>query len=301
MTYKIDKEEICSLLDCFRFKKIAKNNSYDIILNITKEIGNDFLDGRGKYIREQYEQDDEFKNKISKLSFICDKDNRLCTKCPISKYCNTYIKSELEKNKDSKLKMIDLFCGAGGLSLGFTQVGFIPYLANDIQDCCIDTYSHNHPEVSRDNIILGDIGKVIDKIDKMTDDICIDIVVGGPPCQGFSMANRQRLIDDPRNKLYKYYIEVINKVKPKFFVMENVKGMLSVASQVKEDFENNLYYANIRASHKAIPQNTGQIHLSNFPVASKYPIGILYHLLNNSPVFPEYIWHTILSNLYLAL
>ena len=63
------------------------------------------------------------------------------------------------------------------------------------------------------------------------------MIVGGPPCQGFSMANRQRLIDDPRNKLYKSYVKVVSIVKPKFFVMENVKGMKSVASQVIEDFQ----------------------------------------------------------------
>ena len=53
--------------------------------------------------------------------------------------------------------MIDLFCGAGGLSLGFTQEGFVTTLANDIQDCCVDTYAHNHPETPRDHIILGNI------------------------------------------------------------------------------------------------------------------------------------------------
>ena len=65
----------------------------------------------------------------------------------------------------------------------------------------------------------------------------IDIVVGGPPCQGFSEANRQRVIDDPRNKLYKYFVKAVETITPKVVVMENVKGMLKVANQVVEDYE----------------------------------------------------------------
>ena len=73
----------------------------------------------------------------------------------------------------------------------------------------------------------------------MQDDIDedVDVVVGGPPCQGFSSANQQRIIDDPRNELYKYYIECVKKILPKFVVMENVRGMLKVADQVVEDYE----------------------------------------------------------------
>lgn len=154
--------------------------------------------------------------------------------------------------------MIDLFCGAGGLSLGFSQEGFITSLANDIQDCCVDTYAHNHPETPRDHIVLGDIKDVVENLEKLLDGRSVDIVVGGPPCQGFSMANRQRLIDDPRNYLYKSYVEVVKKVRPKFFVMENVKGMLSVAEQVKEDFRNIGYSVEchvLNAKNYGVPQN----------------------------------------------
>lgn len=154
--------------------------------------------------------------------------------------------------------MIDLFCGAGGLSLGFSQEGFVTSLANDIQDCCVDTYAHNHPETPRDHIVLGDIKDVVENLDEFLAGRSVDIVVGGPPCQGFSMANRQRLIDDPRNYLYKSYVEVVEKVHPKFFVMENVKGMLSVAEQVKEDFRNIGYSVEchiLNAKEFGVPQN----------------------------------------------
>jgi|GEM_PF-84990 len=134
-----------------------------------------------------------------------------------------------------ELTLVDFFCGAGGLSLGFRQVGFNIKLANDIEDVCIETYKLNHPEIPGDKIIKGDIKNIVDNItDYVSEDI--DVVVGGPPCQGFSEANRQRVIDDPRNKLYKYFVAAVEKIAPKFVIMENVKGMLKVAEQVVEDY-----------------------------------------------------------------
>ena len=182
----------------------------------------------------------------------------MCSKCPVKKYCNSYIHhARLNIPKDS-YKIIDLFCGAGGLSLGFKQEGFSIVLANDIEECCIDTYSHNHPEIPSNNIILGDINNIIPQINNLINYQAIDVIVGGPPCQGFSMANRQRLIDDPRNKLYRSYLEVVQKVKPSFFVMENVKGMKSVAKEVQEDFEKIGYiltYKVLNAKDFGVPQN----------------------------------------------
>ena len=147
-------------------------------------------------------------------------------------------RKEIQRKAEKKhhLTLVDLFCGAGGLSLGFLQEGFHVKLANDIEDVCIQTYKYNHPELPTDKLIQGDIKELVDHIqDYIQEDI--DIVVGGPPCQGFSEANRQRVIDDPRNKLYKYYVQAVEKIAPKFVVMENVKGMLKVADQVVEDYE----------------------------------------------------------------
>ena len=134
------------------------------------------------------------------------------------------------------LTLVDFFCGAGGLSLGFLQEGFNVKLANDIEDVCIQTYKYNHPELPTSKLIQGDIKQIVDHVEDYIDED-IDIVVGGPPCQGFSEANRQRVIDDPRNKLYKYYVQAVEKIAPKVVVMENVKGMLKVANQVVEDYE----------------------------------------------------------------
>lgn len=143
---------------------------------------------------------------------------------------------QLVAREQKQLTLVDFFCGAGGLSLGFLQEGFHVKLANDIEDVCIQTYKYNHPELPSEKVIQGDIKEIVDNIDNYIDGD-IDIVVGGPPCQGFSEANRQRVIDDPRNKLYKYFVKAVEKIAPKIVVMENVKGMLKVAGQVIEDYE----------------------------------------------------------------
>lgn len=150
---------------------------------------------------------------------------------------NNKKRKELQEKeaKTSKPKMVDFFAGAGGLSCGFSQAGFRVCFANDFEEVCVRTYRYNHPELSSDKVLKEDIRKIVSKIDDyVTEDI--DIVVGGPPCQGFSSANQQRIIDDPRNELYKYYIEAIKRICPKFILMENVRGMLSVANQVVEDY-----------------------------------------------------------------
>ncbi len=147
------------------------------------------------------------------------------------------VKLQKKNAKNKAPKLIDFFCGAGGLSLGFVQEGFTIDLANDYEDVCIETYKYNHPEIPENRIIHGDIRKIVDHIDDFVDQE-IDVVVGGPPCQGFSSANKQRIIDDPRNELYKYYIKAVEKIAPKFVVMENVKGMLPYADQVVGDYKN---------------------------------------------------------------
>ena len=150
---------------------------------------------------------------------------------------NNSKRKEYQKMNENKYTLVDFFCGAGGLSLGFIQQGFNVKLANDIEDVCIETYLYNHPQLSSKKIIKGDIKEIVDNVESYLD-TDIDVVVGGPPCQGFSSANQHRIIDDPRNKLYKYFIQAVEKIVPKFVVMENVRGMLKVADQVVEDYKN---------------------------------------------------------------
>ncbi len=259
MEYKNDLNEIIALINS---RLVESNHSkYDAqvcLSRMTLPVDDEFLMSRADNIHSAWSDEPIFKEAIKKLSCICNDVDCKCDLCPVNKYCNYNVLNAQRTIIESSPKIVDLFCGAGGLSLGFIQEGYIISLANDIEPCCIDTYSHNHPETPRKHIVLGDIKNVISNIHNLLRFSDVDVVVGGPPCQGFSMANRQRLIDDPRNHLYKSYIDVLKIVKPKFFVMENVKGMLSVANQVKEDFEAIGYTVSARvlnARSFGVPQN----------------------------------------------
>ena len=233
--------------------KKTENQSDIVIERLTSNTDSEYLNLRGEALKvslkEEYRLSNIYKD-------FCA--NKVCFDCPLRKYCNNNINSLIENYDKNAPVMVDLFCGAGGLSLGFTQEGFVTSLANDIEPCCIETYSHNHPETPRENIVLGDINGVIENISSLLRFKKVDVVVGGPPCQGFSMANRQRVIDDPRNVLYKSYVKVVEIVKPRFFVMENVKGMYPVSPQVIEDFNKIGYDVSCRvfnAKNYGVPQN----------------------------------------------
>ena len=140
--------------------------------------------------------------------------------------------------------LIDMFAGCGGLSLGMEQAGFTSIFFNEIMPVFASTYIANR-DIEEGHYFIGDINELNNSIEEYSHiwkDLRdgVDIVCGGPPCQGFSMANRQRVIDDPRNQLYKAYLTFLSHVKPKFFVMENVKGMFQRIEEIKEDFRNYL-------------------------------------------------------------
>ncbi len=137
------------------------------------------------------------------------------------------------------MKVIDLFAGVGGLSSGFRKAGYDIVLANEIDKSISDSYKKNHPDTL---MINDDIKNFIPYLDELNDKV--DVIIGGPPCQGFSMAGarirkKNAFLEDPRNFLFRNYFEVVQKVEPKYFIMENVPGMLSMSNgKIIEEIEN---------------------------------------------------------------
>ena len=141
--FNTDKKEIADFINSSGCNG-DKENSF-LLEKFTEKTDEQFLDDRADFILTNLETDSNFRNCFYRLSDLCN-DDKNCDCCPVKKYCNHFINKARKQVNDKSLKMIDLFCGAGGLSLGFTQVGFVTALANDIQECCVDTYAHNHPE-----------------------------------------------------------------------------------------------------------------------------------------------------------
>lgn len=169
------------------------------------------------------------------------------------------------------MNVIDLFSGCGGLSLGFIKEGYTVNKAVEFDEKIANIYIKNHPEVQ---MIVNDI-RNIDQSGIFSEGEA-DVIIGGPPCQGFSMAGariRNGFIDDPRNYLFKHYFNVVKKVKPKVFIMENVKGILTmqkgkIFEEIKNIFQDSnllegkgyhLYYKVVKAINFGIPQKRERV------------------------------------------
>lgn len=185
------------------------------------------------YLNKDYKQsiDDETWDSLNSFYYFISKNKDL------PKIFQKFIK----KNKAiSKPHMIDTFAGAGGMSLGFENAGFTSVFVNEIDERLLETYYFNR-DLGIDNYHCGDISKFNSFLEeKSISKKNIEILIGGPPCQGFSNANRQRVIDDPRNILYKSFVQLVAKLRPNFFVMENVRGMMNKSDEIIADFKDSL-------------------------------------------------------------
>ena len=134
----------------------------------------------------------------------------------------------------SKLNAIDLFCGAGGLSLGFQNAGYNIIVGVDNEQAALDTFVFNHKGAIGLNADLSK-QETFDLIQETAGDRKIDVIIAGPPCQGFSLTG-PRNFDDPRNKLYLAVIEMVKQYQPRGFIIENVPGMANMYDgQVKDE------------------------------------------------------------------
>ena len=131
-----------------------------------------------------------------------------------------------------KLTVIDLFCGAGGLSLGFEQAGFSPLLGVDADERALNSYAANFPQSAT---LLADIPDVSrTEMLVAADAVTATVVVGGPPCSGFSAGGRRRP-DDVRNDLIMAFARAVAEVRPDYFVLENVPGLLDAHAATARD------------------------------------------------------------------
>ena len=163
-----------------------------------------------------------------------------------------------------RMKVASFFAGCGGLDLGFEQAGFHVVWANEFDAAVRKTYIRNHPSTE---FVLADINKI--EAESIPD---CDGFIGGPPCQSWSVAGKQRGLDDERGQLFLSYIELIKAKKPKFFLIENVKGMIDAKfNGVFQDFIDRLEAANYDVKWKLldavdfnIPQNRERVFLIGF-------------------------------------
>ena len=170
-----------------------------------------------------------------------------------------------------KINTIDLFAGCGGFSCGFEKAGYNIISAIEFDKNIAKSYEKNHSSV---NVIADDI-KNVDNNDTFKFGSA-DIIIGGPPCQGFSMAGsriRNGFMDDPRNYLFKHYFNVVKIVRPKIFILENVKGILTIKNgeifnEIKKTFENpnnfdghpyKIQFKVVKARDYGIPQNRERV------------------------------------------
>lgn len=198
-----------------------------------------------------------------------------CNGCELRKFCGRYRddqRSQWEADEASPT-VVDLFCGAGGASLGFTMAGFRVLLAVDVDEKALLTYRLNHPELPQACIIQKDLfdletpaeaDRFRTQLLQILNGRRVDVVVGGPPCQGFSQigtdgrSSARSLWDgagipedsrqesafkyDPKNRLYRQFLTIVEWLQPRFCVMENVPAMIHIGDgrvrrQVVQDFE----------------------------------------------------------------
>lgn len=179
---------------------------------------------------------------------------------------------ELKKEPNPNNLFVDFFSGAGGLSQGLINAGFNLGFVNDNYTNALETHYFNH-NLDLKYFFNGDIKKLVDEFSDYKDLFKdVKLMAGGPPCQGFSTANRRnyeidentnikRFIEDERNILYKYYVKLLGLIKPDFFIMENVIGMKRFEKQIEEDIqiETNYKYSfiplELDAKNYNIPQS----------------------------------------------
>lgn len=207
-----------------------------------------------------------------------------------------------------KIDMVSLFCGAGGLDKGFENKGFRTVWANDFDGDACET----HRGWSSAEVVQGDIGKVDFKSIPRT-----EVIAGGFPCQGFSLAGPRKL-DDSRNILYRYFVKLVEEKQPKVFVAENVKGLLTlgngeIVEAILHDFAEKGYDVKptlVNAADYGVPQDRQRVIIVgihkdlnktfSFPKPQKTKVSMADALKNIAPPERDEVCFAPYSSRYMS-
>ena len=190
-----------------------------------------------------------------------------------SKIKSKHLKLVVSKEETAKyyhpFSTIDLFCGAGGITEGFRQAGYKCLYGNDIMTEAVETFALNHSGAIADCRPIERVMPAALSRQLGLSASSLDVLVGGPPCQGFSINAPDRFLEDPRNKLFRYYARFLEELRPKTFVFENVPGLLSLGDgkvfrQILNVFEGLGYHVSVKilfAAHYGVPQERWRLLL----------------------------------------
>ena len=171
------------------------------------------------------------------------------------------------KKEKAKFRILDLFCGAGGMSYGLHKnPNFETKVALDINEKLAQTFKANMPDTK---VIIGDIRElsVKEEIIELSKQNDINMIVGGPPCQGFSLKGKKLGLEDPRNFLFVEYLKIVQELQPQIFLIENVKNLMSTSqgwfkNQIIQEITQMGYYVEVdvlKASDYGVPQNRERV------------------------------------------
>lgn len=196
-------------------------------------------------------------------------DPRSPTKVPARKKKDSNVTERGHANVDIPLRTIDLFCGAGGITEGFRQAGYVCLYGNDVMQEAIETFQFNHPNAVADCRPIEEVDPEDVRFRLGLQPGELDVLVGGPPCQGFSINAPERFLNDPRNKLFRHYERFLEEFQPKAFLFENVPGLLSLGDgkvfrQIIKIFTALGYQVSAKilfAAHYGVPQERWRLIL----------------------------------------
>jgi DNA (cytosine-5)-methyltransferase 1 len=220
------------------------------------------------------------KNKSELIELLASKQNIESNNTLVSQ--NTHILNTVNKGNTKVYNFIEVCAGGGGLSSGLIKAGFTPILLNDNNSDCCKTLKHNHQHA---NVVCGSM----DKIDFSQYINKVDLLTGGVPCQSFSQAGLRKGLDDPRGDLMMKFIEILNLVKPKLFMIENVKGLLThddgktiekILNALNNNKLYNISYKCLDASKYNVPQKRERV----FIVGVLKTITNTFEFPNESPI-----------------